>query len=109
MYQITLTNAEMETLQWAAARGYFPKETLDAMTLTVMDAERMELDEQRGEQFLGTPYADFTNKDSEYTYNIPEYKAWAIIEQRTDDPDSLYTCIDSPLIEKLIALENSIV
>jgi len=105
MYQITLSNAEMETLQWAAARGYFPKETLDAMTMTVESAEQERLDE---EQFVGTANVHHL-KDCEYTYNIPENKAWAISQQREEDSHSLYSCIGGELLKKLIKLESEIV
>ena len=45
----------------------------------------------------------------EFEYEIPEFAAWAISQHRAEDSDSLFACIGSPLLEKLIALENSIV
>lgn len=85
-YQISLTEEEMDTLSWATERGYFPRETFDAL-------EQMESDE----------------KEDETWWQIPEHAAWAILLQREDDPHSLYACLGGHLLKKLIDLENSIV
>lgn len=98
-YQITLSIGELETLQWAANRGYFPKNVLDEMEMTNESAEQSRLDEES---------QDISNSN-QYTYNIPEHVAWEITKQRQDDPHSLYTCIGGELLEKLVKLENSIV
>lgn len=90
-YSITLTNKEVSTLAWATDRGYFPTETFDAMHLAIG-----EQDEPRVH-------------DNEHVWIIPEHAAWAIPMLREDDPHALFTCIGNPLLDKLIALENSIV
>jgi len=98
-YFLKLSDGELETLGWATNRGYFPRETYDAMQMT--DAAQYEADglEVKGER---------TDK-TEFEYEIPEHAAWAITMQREDDPHSLFTCIGGALLEKLIKLENSIV
>jgi hypothetical protein len=93
-YTITLSDSEISTLGWAANRGYFPASTFDAMHLA--DGE---FDPSNGD----VP-ADMPRK-----WVIAEHAAWAITEQREDDPHSLYTCIGGSLLEKLIELENQIV
>lgn len=101
-YRIKLTDAEMDTLGWAVNHGYFPELTYGEMEMTEESreiAERMEDYGTRGQN----------HKVYEFEYEIPEFAAWAISDQRHDDPHSLFACIGSPLIEKLSALENSIV
>lgn len=105
MYQIKLTQGEYETLQWAASRGYFPKVTIDSMEMIEEDKEKIEKFPELGQSFKNTSLF----KDYESTYNIPEHAAWEILIQRENDSHSLYTCIGSPLLEKLLILENSIV
>lgn len=89
-YTITLTDDEIATLGWAVNRGYFPDETYKHMHLA---------DGQPEEVF----------RDEERQWNIPEYAAWAILQQRDEDPYSLYSCLSGKLLEKLITLEQSIV
>lgn len=90
-YQIRLTDAEMDTLGWAANRGYFPAETYDKLHLA--DGEPEETDDVHTERL----------------WEMPEHAAWAILDLREDDPDALFACIGGELLEKLIALEMSIV
>ena len=102
MYKIKLTDGEIETLADAVDHGYFPAETYDGLTMTEESqilAERMEDYGTRGE-----------NKNiEEFEYILEENKAWAITFQREDDPHSLYTNICGKLLEKLLALEHSII
>lgn len=94
MYTIKLTDAELDTLAWATDHGYFPAQTYDAMH-SIERAEELELTTPSGK--------------TEFAYEIPEHAAWAITMQREDDPHSLFACIGGALLEKLLALENSIV
>lgn len=101
-YKIKLTDAEMDTLGWAVNRGYFPELTYNEMEMTEAaqnEAEKMDDYGTRGQN----------HNIHEFDYEIPEFAVWAISEQRENDSHSLFTCIGSPLLEKLIALENSIV
>lgn len=108
MYQIKLTNAEIETLDWAAHRGYFPRIILEKMTAIPADAEKME---EMGKEIEKDSKSGILTKlnNFEATYEIPEHAAWAISEQRLDDSDSLFACIGEPLLAKLLELELKIV
>ena len=97
MYQIKLTDAEMKTLAWLTDRGYFPEETYDAMSIIEAEDE---------DYFSDLTYE---RKHREWTWDIPEHAAWAILEHREDDPHSLYACCGGSLLEKLLELEGSIV
>lgn len=90
MYHIILTDAEVETLAWAADRGYFPIETYDAMHLADGEPEDVASNVER-------------------KWLIPEHAAWAITQLREEDEHACFTCIGDPLLSKLLDLENSIV
>lgn len=102
MYKIKLTNAELNSLAWAADRGYFPLKTYDALSMRESDREKSELMEEKGE---------LTSRDNvhEFEYEIPEHAVWAILEQRQNDSHSLFACLGGKLLEKLLELEGKIV
>ena len=92
-YTIELSGAEIGTLDWLEARGYFPKEILNAMVLAdgeVEDHEEMPETLQR-------------------KWIIPEHAAWSLLTLREDDPDAYLACLGEPLLGKVLALERQIV
>jgi hypothetical protein len=84
-YLLSLTDAELATLEWAVNHGYFPEETYQGM-IPVGSAE----------------------DPGEYVYEVNEHAAWAILEWRDSNAD-LYACIGQPLLGKLLKLEEEIV
>ena len=97
MYQNKLSDDEIETLGWLTDRGYFPKETYDAMS--VIEAEDRDY------------FSDLTyeRKHREWIWDIAEHAAWAILTHREDDSESLYACCCGNLLDKLEELEKKIV
>lgn len=89
-YTISLTDAEVDTLAWAAHRGYFPSELYEAMVLA--DCEPDEVD-----------------TGCERTWLIPEQAAWSMSEHAEFDPDSFLACIGGDLHRKCMELWDSIV
>ncbi len=46
-YSIRLTDSELETLGWAASRGYWPTEAFDALVLAESEPEEAEDGQER--------------------------------------------------------------
>ena len=90
MYEIRLSDAELETLGWAANRGYWPHEAYDALALAEGEPEEARPDQER-------------------LWHLPEHAAWSITDLAADDPAAYLSCIGEPLRGKLLALEMQIV
>lgn len=82
MYELRLTDREVDTLGWLADRGYFPELLFDEM---------------------------FTSENDPELYLIPEHAAWSLIDLRENDPDAYLSCLGDPLLSKIIKLEQDIV
>lgn len=95
MYRINLTDAEMRTLAWAAAHGYFPEEAYDEMHLA--------------DDAFDPDDPDEVPMHMERPWVIPEAAAWSIPTLREEDPDACFACIGGDLLEKLVDLEEKIV
>lgn len=89
-YTIMLSKGEVDALGWACERGYAPNLFVDYAS---------QLPEE----------ADDASLAQEFAVEIPEHAAWSILDARADDPHALWACPGGRLLEKLIALEESIV
>lgn len=96
MYTLRLTPAELDSLEWLAARGYFPEEILRGMRVP----------EDWLDDSGGFPVPDASG---EILYVIPEHAAWSLPELEREDPDAYLACMAEPLLSKVIALADSIV
>jgi hypothetical protein len=95
-YKLSITPAEKDSLEWLAARGYFPEEILRNMMVPhdwPDDAE-------------GFPAPDAAG---EILWEIPEFAAWSLPELEREDPDAYLACMGEPLLSKVLRLADSIV
>lgn len=94
-YSLTLTEHELESLHWLAARGYFPTDLADHLStqLTEQAEENSTHDRHR----------------TEYTLPIPEHVAWSLIMLREEDPDAYLACLGGDLLDRVLKLESEIV
>jgi len=90
-YELKLTENEFDMVGWMTARGYFPEETWVEMYSDAAEETWV------------------TNPKAEVTFFIPESATWALTLHREEDSYSLFACVAVPLLDKLVALENSIV
>jgi len=89
-YSIRLTDSELETLGWAASRGYWPADAFDALAFGESEPEEAADGQER-------------------LWLLPKHAAWSITEMAADDPHAYLTCIGEPLLGKLLMLESQIV
>ena len=97
MYELRLTDKEVEDLAWLADRGYFPGEIYDNMYLANGFDETELTEKQRNDP------------NFEKTWLIEEHIAWELIFLREKDPDAYLACLGGNLLEKIIELENQII
>ena len=90
MYNIILTDDEMNHLGWLVNHGYFPQETYDGLTMVDDEPEDVESGIER-------------------KWEMEESAAWPILQMQEDDPDALFNCTAQPLLGKLRKLQEEIV
>lgn len=102
MYLLSLCHAECHTLEWAAARGYFP-EDLSGFLSQKMSA--------LWEKHHATPTSSLYGAlmHEQHLIEIPEHLVWSLLDMREDDPHSYLACIGGDLLTKLTSLESAIV
>ena len=98
-YALTLSEWELDSLNWLADRGYFPEKLADWIGSNPLDT--------------GIYQQKETNPDHKqvtlYEIGIPEHIAWTLTELRDSDPDAYLACLGGQTRNKILSLEMQIV
>ena len=88
MYEISLSLREIDTLGWAAARGYFPGDVWDSLSLADGQSEDL-------------------GPNVQLVWTLEEHEAWPLLDAYNEE--DFLSCIGGSLFSKVMRFTESIV